>query len=283
MDKVFRLLFTLILSVGLLSSCSMVESGREKENNIAFDSLKVERTVHLMDKKENPACQIVLDFKYPSELTPKETLQKLQQFYLLSFFGEKYEQMDPQEAIAFYAEDYVADYKSLEADYTKDLKHATKEMPMGDWYSYYEHGENSLVFNAQDIVSFQVSFENYTGGAHPTHAYSNHTFCLNLGKGLDEEDLFVEDFQADLSKIIVDALVRQNELKKPIELEDIGFFSAEEIVPNENFLVKKDGLLYTYNEYEIAAYALGSIDVFLPYGEIRHLFREDNPIAALYL
>ena len=282
MDKVCKFFLSIILFMELLSGCSMEGGGEAKENSIAFDSLKVEKTAHLLDKEENPNCRLTLAFAFPSDYSSEETLQKLQQFYIQSFFGERYKEMTPQDALAHYAADYIAEYKTLETDFAKDLEHVTKDMPMGNWYSYYEMANNTLEYNAKGIVSFQVAFENYTGGVHPSHAYTNHTFSLELGKEIVEDDIFMDGFQKELAKIIVDYLVQQNKLKEPIELENIGFFSVDEIVPNENFLIKEDGLLYTFNEYEIAAYALGRINVFLPYGKIRHLFREGNPITSLY-
>ena len=64
-------------------------------------------------------------------------------------------------------------------------------------------------------------------------------------------------------------------------MENIGFFSVEEIFPNGNFLVDGDGITYTFNEYEIAAYVVRETNVFLPYAEIQYLLKKESPIAKL--
>ena len=70
-------------------------------------------------------------------------------------------------------------------------------------------------------------------------------------------------------------------MENPKDLENIGFFSVEEIFPNGNFLVDEDGITYTFNEYEIAAYVVRETNVFLPYAEILYLLKKDSPIAKL--
>ena len=103
---------------------------------------------------------------------------------------------------------------------------------------------------------------------------------LNAAKPLTEEDLFVDGFAEPMAQILVDQIAKQNDVTDPKELENLGFFSIDEIFPNGNFLVDDKGITYSFNEYEIAAYAVGLTQVTLPYAEIRHLLRDDSPIAA---
>ena len=140
---------------------------------------------------------------------------------------------------------------------------------------------NTIAFNQADIISYTVSFENYTGGAHGAHAYNNYVLNLRTGRPITEEEIFVEDYQDSLARILVDRIARQNNLTDIKELEDIGFFSVDEIYPNGNFLVDEEGITYSFNEYEIAAYVVGVTNVRLPYQDIRHLLKDESPIAHL--
>ena len=58
-------------------------------------------------------------------------------------------------------------------------------------------------------------------------------------------------------------------------------FSIDEIFPNGNFLIDDNGITYTFNEYEIAAYVVGATNVHLPYEEIQYLLKKESPIAHL--
>mgnify|MGYP001702308260 FL=1 len=152
---------------------------------------------------------------------------------------------------------------------------------MGSWFSYYEMSSDDIAFNQDDIISYTVSFENYTGGAHGAHSYNNHVVNLKTGKPITEEEIFVDNYQDNLARILVDQIAKQNNVSDAKELENIGFFSVDEIFPNGNFLVDETGITYSFNEYEIAAYVVGVTNVPLPYKEIRYLLRDDSPISQL--
>ena len=70
-------------------------------------------------------------------------------------------------------------------------------------------------------------------------------------------------------------------MKSVEELEDLGFFGVQEIVPNRNFLLTEKGITYTYNKGEYSAYQLDAPEVFIPYSAIRSLLRENTPAAKL--
>lgn len=168
----------------------------------------------------------------------------------------------------------------MEEDYKAEVA-KSDETPVGSWFSYYEMSSDDIAFNQDDIISYTVSFENYTGGAHGAHSYNNHVVNLKTGKPITEEEIFVDNYQDNLARILVDQIAKQNNVSDAKELENIGFFSVDEIFPNGNFLVDETGITYSFNEYEIAAYVVGVTNVHLPYKEIRYLLRDDSPISQL--
>lgn len=250
------------------------------DNDIKFDSIRVDKTYHLLDNPDNPNCNLQLSFTYPAKFSDKEILKKVQNDFVLSYFGENYENLPPEEAVAKYTEDYLNNYKELEADFKAELE-KKDDLPVGAWFSYFEMSSDEIVYNQNDILSYTVSFENYTGGAHGSHAYNNHVINLKTGNAITEEDIFIENFQDSLAQILIDHIAKQNKVENPKDLENIGFFSVEEIFPNGNFLVDGDGITYTFNEYEIAAYVVRETNVFLPYAEIQYLLKKDSPIYQL--
>jgi hypothetical protein len=87
-----------------------------------------------------------LSFTFPENFYDKEILKKLQKNFVLSYFGEKYEDLSPNKAIAVYTEDYLQAYKELEIDFKKE------ESTTGNWYSYYEMVSNSIIYNQNEIL-----------------------------------------------------------------------------------------------------------------------------------
>lgn len=266
----------------LLLAATGCQTGTKQaaENDIRFDSIRVDKSYHLLDNPDNPNCNLQLAFTYPVRFSDPEILKKIQADFVLSYFGEDYEQLSPADAAAKYTADYIANYKDLEADFKEEIE-KEEELPVGAWFSYYEMAENEITYNRNDILSYTVRFENYTGGAHGSHTSTNHVVHLKSGNALTEADIFVENYQEHLAQILVDHIARQNKVDDPKELENIGYFSVDEIFPNGNFRVDAAGITYTFNEYEIAAYVVGQTNVFLPYEEIHYLLKKESPIGEI--
>lgn len=271
--------FAIVWMALLATGCNTGAKG-DSANSVTYDSILVEKTYHLLDNPDNPNCNLEIKFTYPHTYGEKSVLKEIQKNFISSYFGEDYEELTPTEAVQKYTEDYLTAYKDLEQDYKEEIARS-KDTPVDSWFSYYEMSSNEVTYNQNDIISYTVSFENYTGGAHGAHTYNNYVLNLKTGKPIREEDIFVEDYQESLAKILVNYIAKQNELKEAKELEDIGFFSVDEIFPNGNFLVDDSGITYSFNEYEIAAYVVGVTNVHIPYEEIRFLLLDESPIAQI--
>ncbi len=281
MKTYFRKCFGAIFLLGILFSSCNIKTQKSSENPVGFDSIHVEKVYHLLDNPDNPNCDLEIKFVFPNKYENKEILNSLRKQFVSSYFGEDYEQLSPEEAVQKYTEDYLTAYKDLEEDYKTELSKAD-ETPVGAWYSYYEMSSNHISFNQDNIICYTVSFENYTGGAHGAHAYNHHVLNLKTGQPIAEEEIFIDDYQDKLAQILVNHIAEQNNVSDVKELENIGFFSVDEIFPNGNFLVDETGITYSFNEYEIAAYVVGVTNVHLPYEEIRPLLKEDSPISPLF-
>ena len=263
----------------LLTGCHF-QPKEARENDIQFDSIQVDKTYHLLENPDNPNCNLQLSFTFPSHFSNKEILKKVQDHFVLSYFGESYKDLTPEEAVARYSDDYLATYKELETEFKKELERKD-DLPVGAWFSYYEMSSDEITYNRNGLVSYTVYFENYTGGAHGAHAYNHFVLDATTGERIHEEDIYGEGYQDLLAEILVHAITRDNDLSDPKELENIGFFSVDEIYPNNNFYVDDSGITYTFNEYEVAAYVVGPVHVHLSFDEVHVLLKPDTPIAKL--
>ena len=268
----------LFCMTGLLVGCN---TGAQKvsENNIQFDSLFVEKTYHLLGVDTNPKCSLNIKFIYPVNYASREMLSLVQEQFVSGFFGDEFVNFTPKEAADKYADTYIAAYKAEENDYKNDREKHESE-PLDSWYSYNETKNNQIVYNRKDIVSFVVFTEYFKGGAHSVHNYSNRVIDLKTGRRIAENEIFIDDYQDALAKIMVDGIALANNVEVA-ELENIGFFDVNEIYPNKNFYVDETGITYTFNEYEIAAYVVGPVTVQIPFEKIRYLLRRESPVAHI--
>lgn len=283
MKKQFTIIlfFPLLFLMCIISSCD--RKGKElKDNNITFDSIQIKAVQHLFNDTTKPKCTLDMKFIYPSEYKKKEILLLLQKQFNKDFFGDKYEDLTPQEAAEQYKEDYLDEYKKVEKDYLEDKKRSgSEENPTPTWYSFYQVGSACIYFNKGDLLAYVAFSEAYYGGAHPSRVSQYTTIDMKTGLPLTEADIFIEDYQKELNSILLSTLLEENEVKTAEELGELGYFGALELTSNNNFLIDEKGITYLYNQYEIAAYMLGAIRIFVPYTDIKHILKEKSPISKL--
>lgn len=264
------------------------------EKSADFDTIQVTKRSHLEENPANPFCDIQVEFVYPvhSMGVGPDTLQ---QFFIQNMFGEPYDHLPPREAVEAYVKNYIENYTydaGTYRDAVSDMMEINALIPGIDltdgehsvnesFYSYHETLSNSIVYNRRGIVSFQVEQSNNKGGATSYVAYRNYVVDVHNGRQVTESEVFRAGYDQALQNLIITSLLEQNGVKSVDELEDLGFFGINEIVPNKNFLLTDEGFIYTYNKGEYSAYQLDAPEVFIPYTAIRSLLREHTPAAKL--
>ena len=119
-----------------------------------------------------------------------------------------------------------------------------------------------------------VRMETYanTGGAHPNSNLSFYIFDRETGRTLSLTDL-VADTTA-LLDVVERAFRKQQALQAQADLEERGYFLRDgHFFLPANIGMNRTGLIFYYNPYEIAAYALGPIEVTVPYEQLGGILR----------
>jgi len=134
-----------------------------------------------------------------------------------------------------------------------------------DWY----YMEQIIVSGAgNDGIVVERLLDTYIGGAHGFPSMKYYVLDLDSLKQVTIHDLF-EDYQDERIKAVVyDELRNYGNLAKGQPLSQGGFLSDEPEL-TENFYVTEQGLGLYWNRYEIAPYAMGSIDIVVPWRDIR--------------
>lgn len=138
----------------------------------------------------------------------------------------------------------------------------------------------TLVYQRGDLWSLKFNFSGYAdGAAHPFHYSLTLNYDLEQGRELSLGDLFAEN--SDYLKAISSYCIA--ELSK----RDIGFYGgfergAEPTSDNyRNWNIANEGLIVTFDEYQVAPYAAGAQTVTVPYGELRPLINMEGPLFAV--
>jgi hypothetical protein len=140
------------------------------------------------------------------------------------------------------------------------------------------HLERTVAVERDTPGVFAVSLyeDQFTGGAHGAHTLLYRNYRPGSGRLIELADILVEDGVAELTVIAEGLFRRQKQLAPETSLEEAGFwFDDGAFALNDNFLAADDGLMFRYNEYEIAPYASGATDLLVPYAAFAHLLRPD--------
>lgn len=208
---------------------------------------------------------------YPRAYTDEKILEAMQQVFMRLSLGDEYVGVPAEEALATYAEKYIAAYKEREKDFDKEAGISA--------YVCEEQLTNTIEFNKGGFLSLTTVKWDYTGGAHGLGLTQASVIDLSTGNLLKEEDIFDPQAKDSLSAVIVKNLADAYNLSSPEELKAEGF--SDTIAPNGNFFINEDGVTYIYNPYDIAAYVMGTIRVFIPYADLAGCMKENSPVAKI--
>lgn len=277
MNKQIVSLLAFMLSVSIcLSSC--FDKMKKNTGALRFDNIRINETAHLFNDTAKPACNISINFTYPVKSSDKILKDSLSAYLISICFGEKFYGEQPEEVANQFAQNYIDEYRrDLEPMYLEDEKDKDNERSIKAWYSYYKHIESKVQFYEKDLLVYRVDYNEYTGGAHGMYATTYVNMDLTQMKPLHLDDLFITEYKEPLTDLIWNQLMTDNQVKTREELEDLAYGSTGEIAPTDNFYLHTKGITFHYNVYEITPYAMGAVEVTLPFSAIEHLLG-NNPV-----
>jgi len=276
---IFPIVLLFIAGAVLMISCGE-GAGGGKSSKIEFDSIVVKQRIPLLQENDTtlPFADVELSFTYPVRFRNAESLARLQQIFQGTFFGDtRYDSIAPKEALEHFMQDYTTRYESLSNSYYEDKMRLEGEMPA--WYWYSMSNSNKILFRDDSLLSYAVEYSDYEGGAHGSYRILYTSINLSELTTISEEDLFVTDYYRPLTEKITERLMDQYDAEEPDSLLMRGFFTIEDIVPNNNFWLNEEGIHYSYNQYEIAPYAMGVIHVTVPYSDLTEILLPDCIIS----
>lgn len=252
-------------------------------DSIVFDSVIVARQIPLLETNDTtlPYSDVEIKFTYPIKFGNQEDLESLQKIFIGTFFNDlQYDSLTPQEAVDSYLKNYSEEYKSLSNNYYSDKQ----RLPDGDtpvWYWYQLINTNKILFRNDSLLSYAVEYYDYTGGAHGSYRIMYFNIDLVNIVTISEEDIFVPNYQKILTDKLLTQLMKKHGVSSADSLLTIGFFNIDDILPNNNFWMNNEGIHYAFNQYEIAPYSMGVIDITIPYSEMSDIILP-NGIASRY-
>jgi hypothetical protein len=175
--------------------------------------------------------------------------------------------------LADFAEDAEndADLDSLSQRFFSEYRELIKEFD--DYFIPWQIVANiSPIYVGENVVTIKSEMFLQTGGAHPNTFVNYYSFNLTDGKQLKLSDIFKTGTENKLNPI-AEKLFREEKKISPVEpLNKLGYwFKENKFKLNDNFGVLKNGIVFHFNAYEIAPYAMGHTEIFIPKKELKQL------------
>ena len=137
----------------------------------------------------------------------------------------------------------------------------------------------TLVSQIGDLWNFKFDFSFYSdGAAHPGLNSITLNYDLGQGKELALADLFLpkSNYLELISTYCIAELSKQ-------PFFDSSFSTGAQPTPENyrNWNITPDGLMITFDEYQVAPYAAGPQTVVVPYRELQALINPQGPLEKV--
>jgi hypothetical protein len=229
-----------------------------QKKNIPFDVTTVYTSEQQLMFKEKPEAPIAEIFLGSVWVSGSSALAKKINEGIIGF----YEKKTFKEIGKYFIEakkDFFSAFHSNKSE--------AKAEPSTMWNRAFD-SKTEIQFVSSDLLSLRNFVYEYSGGAHGNYGVSFYNFSLKTQKKLSLNDVLSKPRQKELSKLLESKLRENYQLKPKAPLTEVLF--EDKINYNNNFYITEKGIGFLYNPYEISAYAMGIIDLYIPFSSFKN-------------
>lgn len=235
------------------------------QGSVDMNVYSLKQKVDLVKKAGSPRGSIRMTLLSPVESGNhllSDSLRKL----IFSVFGpSSFTGRDPDSLLA-------ANLEAFKRDYISSNEDLYRQMPDAGALNWELLRFMHVLCNRAEMLSFYVLSYAFTGGAHGMTNMETRNVNLSTGKVISLGDVIAEENFPALASLLAGRIREMHGIQPNQKLTENGFFT-DEIKPTENFYVCPAGVGFIYNQYDIAPYSFGPVDVFLTADEVKALLR----------
>jgi hypothetical protein len=241
---------------------------------VQMEYVSDEDSTHLFkDKPNSPVAQIEQGMLMPIGIVDARLAAFLKNQIYKKLRGDTIEQpysfATAQAFMMEQKENYFRNYRETLANET--FSPDSSEMGGNSMLNYANTSNMAVVYSDSNYLSLANVLYSYTGGAHGNYGTSYYTLDLKKHKALTLNDFFKKDFEKVLNAALDNKLRKQYNLKPSDELTDR--FLTDKIEYTNNFCITSKGILFNYVPYELASFAEGEIQVFVPFTMVKEILK----------
>lgn len=257
------------ISLILLAALMVVSCKNKQEfttEQITFD------TTYCLTDACHDSLRISIEVELPVTYTDQAVVKNIQTHLIERLLGADYKDLPVESAIKQYAQMAENEYKtenSIFAENIEEMEEYGSILCQEQVFTGRVHEFN----NADNILVYETEQYVYMGGAHGVNTHNFYNFDAQTGNLLEEKDVFVENYQAQLTTLLQQLLVEQSEeFGSKKEMLEAGY-DFDNVRPNGNFALTEQAVIYVFNPYDIAPYVFGETEIIIDKSTIEHLLR----------
>lgn len=117
-------------------------------------------------------------------------------------------------------------------------------------------------------MNYIIDQYSYSGGAHGNTLITCRNYYAENGNLITLNDILIPGYSDFLRPVLLEALKKKTESVNVDDLRGKGFLTMNEIFVPDNYIIKSDTLKFIFNQYEIAPYSTGVIELSVPMSEL---------------
>jgi hypothetical protein len=247
---------------------------------LGLDHVEFADSFRLFEKlKNSPVASFGMDVLFPAKNTEGGISAFLKNEFFSNMRYERGGEEVPEKPLPKknYAQVSLTDLQKAQRDsffnyYRETMKEEKPDSAAEYFAQNYARTSNMMVvFNEKDLLSVGYAGYAFDGGAHGSYGTTLATYNLVTKRQLKLDDVFKPNYKKTLSTALERALRKKYNLNPKEPLNQMLFDNA--IEATENFAVTRKGILFDYTPYEIAAYAMGEIELFVAFDEIKVILK----------
>jgi len=237
-------------------SCKRDNNG----NNLEFITLHRTEKIHLFDNENYPSFNMDLSFTtitdsigYPALYHSLSTT-----YYDSLHVFEKPTQRNLQELSKL----FIKEYRLLEKDLVVDSS------DIGSSFNWEIIKNNKIICQNKQYISFVNEIYMFTGGAHGNKLEYYYTFSLKSNTLINARSFFKDGS--------CEAIIKLQEIALKEEVKDLSEYYLDGLSCTSNFYITRKGVMFHYNQYDIASYAAGSVDILIKTDDILPFLKDPS-------
>ncbi|TAN16980.1 MAG: DUF3298/DUF4163 domain-containing protein [Chitinophagaceae bacterium] len=215
-------------------------------------------------RQNSPQARVQMILLWPkgNENLMKDTIIKY-------YCGRDTALVNPAQVIRSPANSFFAEYKNLK----RNLKNSTVG-EIAAIFNWESDVDMKILWNADSIVSIAFQSYQYTGGAHGLSNTLLSVFDLKENRSLTPSDIFKQGYEQELRQALEQELREQYDIPDGAPLNgDHGILFDKQLALTKNFYLTGKGIGFIYNLYEVAPYAVGQINLYIPFSKIANVIQ----------